>query len=103
MQPESGTENFSKRPHSAGKKSGSRNGVHSSETSTVLRLAFLVMLMIVVSFFAFYTIYWIVRCIHFIGAMRKLDTRRDSIIAAGQLDPELTVCARRGSRFSNLA
>jgi len=43
------------------------------------------MLMLVVSFFAFYTIYWIVRCIHFIGAMRKLDTRRDSIIAVGQL------------------
>uniref|UniRef100_A0A0M3IAV3 DUF7027 domain-containing protein n=1 Tax=Ascaris lumbricoides TaxID=6252 RepID=A0A0M3IAV3_ASCLU len=73
----------------------------NEEPSVALRLVFLTFLMIFISIFAFYTIYLVVRCTRFINAYRRLEIRRQSLLIAGQIDPETTCSGtRRTSRVS---
>jgi len=71
------------------------------EPSTALRLLFLVFFMIVVSAAVFFSIYLVVNGIRFVSAFKKLQQRRQSLILASQIDPELVEQLRRKSHASN--
>ncbi|KAI6182191.1 hypothetical protein M3Y97_00353800 [Aphelenchoides bicaudatus] len=71
------------------------------ETSTAIRLLFLIFFMVIVSASVFFTIYLVVRGIRFVAAYKKLQNRRQSLILASQIDPELVEHLRRKSHASN--
>uniref|UniRef100_A0A915PLX7 DUF7027 domain-containing protein n=1 Tax=Setaria digitata TaxID=48799 RepID=A0A915PLX7_9BILA len=72
------------------------------EASTGQRLAMLIFLMIVISAFVFYTIYLIVRCIHYVKAYKRLMHRKRSLIIVCHIDPmnQQNSKSRRSSRRS---
>ncbi|KAK0426293.1 hypothetical protein QR680_009626 [Steinernema hermaphroditum] len=72
---ESGSRTFEDHPHD-----------RMSEPPITLRLILLVFIMVFVSIGILYTIYLVVRCLHYVTSWRKLLDRRNSLIAAGQID-----------------
>lgn len=72
-------------------KMGGRRVVNQEEPSTALRLVFLVFLMLFVSIAVFYTIFLVVRGIHYIQGYNRLKRRRSSFMVVAQLDPNLMV------------
>ncbi|KAI6203519.1 hypothetical protein M3Y94_00566400 [Aphelenchoides besseyi] len=70
------------------------------EPSIALRLIGLIFFMLVVSAAVFYTIYLIVQAIRYTNAYNRLQDRRQSLILASQIEPEMLAHLRRKSNGS---
>ncbi|KAL3997669.1 putative integral membrane protein [Acanthocheilonema viteae] len=57
------------------------------ETTAGQRLMMLIFIMMLISIFVFYTLYLIVRCIHYVKAYNRLLDRKRSLILACNIDP----------------
>ncbi|VDN01101.1 unnamed protein product [Thelazia callipaeda] len=69
-------------------KSALQNNINhrkKDESSTAQRLFLLAIFMLITSIFVFYTIYLVVRCIHYIKAHQRLMLRRNSMAIASQI------------------
>ncbi|CAD5208947.1 unnamed protein product [Bursaphelenchus xylophilus] len=66
-----------------------KNNKHSEAPSMTARLVFLIFVMMIVCCVVFYAIFLIMKAIQYVKNVNKLRDRRQSLINASQIDPEL--------------